>query len=119
MAWMIAKHFFDPLNVAKMEFCGVNNYKEVLERYMDLDVLPSCLVDEGRGQVAAGMPPRLEGGSLPPREDNSLSESKVPPQVPQSPLIQMTTGEGSLIGVTPGNQRKTFLGGKSLCVGRF
>ena len=32
---------------------------------MDLDVLPPCIYDEGKGEAAAGLPPRMEGGMLP------------------------------------------------------
>lgn len=106
IAWTLAKHFFDPVNVQKMEFCGASNYKEVLRNHMELEVLPSCLVHEGKGRVATGMPPRLEGGPLPPRDDGG---SKMLSRSPQSPIINVTI-------VNPG---KAFVSGKTLCTGQF
>lgn len=106
IAWTLAKHFFDPINVQKMEFCGSSNYKEVLRDQMELEILPSCLVHEGKGRVATGMPPRLEGGPLPPMNDG---ESKIHPRIPKSPVMSLTMK----------NSSKAFVRGKTLCTGQF
>ena len=57
-----------------MVFSGPHNYLEVLEKYVDLDVLPPCIVPGGKGRVAIDMPPRFEGGLLP----TSCQEDFVP-----------------------------------------
>lgn len=65
LVWKIAKNCFDPGVVLKMAFCGTSDYKEVLSEYMDLEVLPSAVVEEGKGKAFPGMPPDFEGGPLP------------------------------------------------------
>ena len=50
--------------VAKLIFCGKENYREVLSQYVDLKVLPSVVVEEGEGEAVEGLPPHWEGGLL-------------------------------------------------------
>lgn len=49
-----------------MIFCGKDNYREVLSKYMDLKVLPPVVVEEGEGEALEGMPPNWNGGLLSP-----------------------------------------------------
>lgn len=65
MVWSIVKHFFDPGVVAKMTFCGPSDYSCVLEKLIDLEVLPKEIVPQGKGSAVAGMPSCFEGGKLP------------------------------------------------------
>jgi hypothetical protein len=63
VVWGVVKNFFDPWAVAKMTFCGANDYEEVLSKFMDLSVLPPAVSsNHGHGIAAQGMPQRFEGG---------------------------------------------------------
>ena len=42
-----------------------SNHLEELAQYMDINVLPSCINPNGRGETAMGMPKRMEGGTVP------------------------------------------------------
>jgi CRAL/TRIO domain len=64
VCWNIVKHFFPQSSRDKMIFAG-KNYQKVLEKYMDLDVLPPCIWEDGKGEAATGLPPRMEGGMIP------------------------------------------------------
>ena len=66
MAWSLAKHFFDAGVVKKMIFTGSSDYLDVLDKYMDREILPAVMCAEGKGDVLEGMPSRFEGGLLPP-----------------------------------------------------
>ena len=100
-AWALAKPFFDPGVVEKMVFCGVNDYRRVLSEFMELEVLPSCIVPEGKGGVAISMPPRLEGGPPPIHEERDV-ESLL--------LSKKAGGQEELI---------CFVKGKTICCGKF
>jgi hypothetical protein len=64
--WNVVKHFFDPGVRSKMVFCGPSDFREVLLEYVDLEILPDCVVPGiGVGKPIIGMPPRFEGGPLP------------------------------------------------------
>jgi CRAL/TRIO domain len=64
--WNVVKHFFDPGVRSKMVFCGLNDFREVLSEYVDLEILPDCVVPGiGVGKPILGMPPRFEGGPIP------------------------------------------------------
>lgn len=62
-----------------MVFSNPKNYLEVLEKYIDLDILPPCIYSDGKGCVAIGMPPRLEGGLIPDdiSDDDELLDDEV------------------------------------------
>lgn len=62
--WAMAKHFFPQSSRDKMIFAGKNYHKE-LEKYIELDVLPPCIYEHGKGCPAPGLPPRMEGGAIP------------------------------------------------------
>ena len=62
--WTVVKRFFPDFIQRKMEFTGCNNYLEVLEKYMDLDILPPCINPDGHGEAAPGMPPSFAGGEI-------------------------------------------------------
>lgn len=64
MAWSVVKRFFDPHIVDKMVFCGDKDYLQVLEQYVDLDVLPPCINPQGHGEAVDGHPKNFEGGRL-------------------------------------------------------
>ena len=63
--WAVTYHFIDKAMASKIVVCGKDNYREVLSRYVDdLKILPSVIVEEGRGEVVKGLPPNLHGGRL-------------------------------------------------------
>lgn len=72
--WNIAKHFFPPEAVKLMVFTGPNNYMKVLDRYIDREVLPSCICKEGRGGAIEYMPQNFEGGKIPPHAEASIPD---------------------------------------------
>lgn len=63
IVWAFVKHFIDQHVASKMEICG-KNHREVLSRYVDLEILPSVIAEEGQGRVVDGLPPNLKGGPL-------------------------------------------------------
>ena len=66
VVWNIVQHFFDPGVRQKMVFCGSSNCNQVLSKYVDLAILPDCVVPgKGKGKAADGMPSNFEGGLLP------------------------------------------------------
>ena len=62
--WLVARNFFPQSSREKMIFAGKNYLKE-LEKYIELDVLPPCIYEHGKGKPAPGLPPRMEGGIIP------------------------------------------------------
>lgn len=76
IAWSLVKHVFPKNAVKKMVFSGPHNYLEVLDKYIDREVLPSCIVPGGQGRVAIDMPTRLDGGIIP---DHLCLEEEVVP----------------------------------------
>mmetsp|Transcript_12593 Transcript_12593/g.20997 ORF Transcript_12593/g.20997 Transcript_12593/m.20997 type:complete len:349 (-) Transcript_12593:69-1115(-) len=62
--WSMAKNCFDPGVLAKVEICGSSDFLEVLEKYMDLNVLPPCINPNGHGEAVESMPPNFEGGKI-------------------------------------------------------
>lgn len=65
LAWNLVKHFFPASARDKMIFAGKDHAK-VLAKYIDLDVLPPCIYEHGKGEPATGFPRHMEGGMLPP-----------------------------------------------------
>jgi len=65
MIWRVAQYFFRESALERMVFSGPYDYREILEQYIDLEVLPSCIVEEGKGEIVQGMPSSMEGGTLP------------------------------------------------------
>ena len=63
-AWTIVKNFFPQSSRDKMVFAGKHPEK-ILAKYMDLKVLPACICEGGEGEVAIGLPPKIEGGVIP------------------------------------------------------
>jgi CRAL/TRIO domain len=64
--WNILQHFFDPRVRSKIVICGITDYKQVLSEYLDLEILPDCIVPGiGNGKAVEGMPSNFEGGPLP------------------------------------------------------
>lgn len=59
--WSLVKHFFPASARAKIIFVGSTGYLEVLEKYMDLNVLPRCIYERGSGTTAVGMMQGLDG----------------------------------------------------------
>ena len=87
LAWNVVKHFFPQSARDKMIFAG-KHYQKVLEKYMDLDVLPPCIWEGGKGEAATGLPSNLEGGIIP---DHVQRESQdLPPSSPSTKTIQMS-----------------------------
>jgi len=65
MIWGMVSYFFDPGVVAKMQFCGYDDYLEVLEKHMDLTILPKELFENGKGEAEDECPPYFDGGIIP------------------------------------------------------
>lgn len=66
IVWNIVQHFFDANVRSKMVFTSRSNYMEVLAEYLDLSVLPHCVVPGiGKGVALPGMPQDFHGGRLP------------------------------------------------------
>lgn len=83
VVWNLIKHVFNENMREMMVFAG-SDYENVLREYIDdiEDVLPPCLLEGGRGTIAEGMPPRLEGGKLPSKNSSwwtKTSEEEIPP----------------------------------------
>ena len=66
IVWNVVQHFFDANVRAKMIFTTQSNYVEVLSQYMDVSILPPCVIPSvGKGGALDGMPSNFEGGRLP------------------------------------------------------
>jgi CRAL/TRIO domain len=66
IVWNIVQHFFDANVRSKMVFTSRSNYLEVLAEYLDVSVLPHCVVPGiGKGEALPGMPQNFHGGKLP------------------------------------------------------
>ena len=78
MAWKIAKHFYDARVHHKFVFAEQDAYLDVLREYMDLDVLPSVIYDQGHGQPMPGWFEKIhmEGGRIPSRHAFSKDEEE-------------------------------------------
>lgn len=76
LAWGLCKHCFPKGAVKKMVFSGPHNYLQVLDKYIDREVLPPCIAPGGQGKVAVDMPTRLDGGIIP--DDLCIDEEVVP-----------------------------------------
>jgi CRAL/TRIO domain len=76
--WGVCKHAFPKGAVKKMVLTGPHNYMEVLDKYVDRNLLPPCIYPEGKGEVAIGMPARLEGGLIPEDDCYYLEDSLDP-----------------------------------------
>jgi hypothetical protein len=55
LIWNVAKHFFRQTLRDKMVFAG-KDYLEVLNKHVDIHILPECIYPGGRGRPAAGLP---------------------------------------------------------------
>ncbi|KAL7557122.1 hypothetical protein ACA910_002408 [Epithemia clementina (nom. ined.)] len=76
LAWSLVKHCFDHNVTAKMVFVGPNNTEKVLEKYVDLTVLPKEIAPVGQGKAAPGLPQNFTGGPLPPPSSDDLLPSE-------------------------------------------
>lgn len=64
--WKIIGGFLDEGVVEKMVFAGNREYQKVLSKYLDLEILPDCVVPGiGKGRAIKGMPSNFNGGPLP------------------------------------------------------
>jgi CRAL/TRIO domain len=59
--WNVVKNFFPARMRRKIVIAGNTGYLEVLEKYMDLNVLPRCIYEGGSGGTAVGMMQDLDG----------------------------------------------------------
>merc|ERR1711879_225522 len=61
--WSMIKGLFDtgvPLIIADSP-----NYLDVLDKYVDLNILPPCIYEKGEGRAVAGFSNNLDGGMVP------------------------------------------------------
>lgn len=65
IVWGMCKCAFPKGAQKKMIFSGPYDHLRVLNKYIDLEVLPPCIVPGGRGKPGIDMPPCLEGGLIP------------------------------------------------------
>ena len=57
-----------------MVFTGPSDYLQVLDKYVDREVLPPCIYKEGKGSAIDCMPQNFEGGILPPNAEASIPD---------------------------------------------
>lgn len=95
VVWNLVKHVFNENMREMMVFAG-SDYEDVLREYIDdiEDVLPPCLLEGGRGTIAKGMPPRLEGGKLPSKKSSWWSK-RAEEEIPLSQEVQSSDSERS------------------------
>lgn len=62
--WKVVKNFFSQESQDKMIFAD-SDYLSVLDQYMDIDVLPSCINPKGHGETAIGMPSLMDCKPIP------------------------------------------------------
>lgn len=72
--WNIAKHFFPPEGRKLMVFTSPSNYQQVLDQYVDRDVLPPCICKEGKGSPMESMPQNYGGGLIPKTIDTTIPD---------------------------------------------
>lgn len=77
-AWSMFKPFIDPKMREIVEFSNAKNYEEVLERYMDPDVLPPIIHSKGKGKAADCFHPIWEGGLVSQIKELSPNEELIP-----------------------------------------
>ena len=75
MIWGIVQHFLNDNMRKLIVFCSVNDYLDVLSEYMNINHLPPCIYEHGRGEGGPGMPKRLDAGRVPPpnQRDHDLA----------------------------------------------
>ena len=103
IGWQTIKHFFSETCREKMIFTGDHDYLSVLDKYMDIDILPPCInPTSGRGTTAVGMPKNMNGGIIPnyigkggqgyvPTPDSGISEPAIPSWKEASSICSSTT----------------------------
>ena len=69
MVWKVAQHFCGENLKNMMVFATADNYLEVLGEYVDLENLPPCLYEGGKGRGGVAMPNSLDGGKVPSWEE--------------------------------------------------
>ena len=77
LVWSMVKHCFNANMRELMVFAG-SNYIEVLKDYID-DLegnLPPCLLEGATGTIADGMPQRMDGGPLPPKDSHDVTSDE-------------------------------------------
>ena len=65
IVWGIAQHFCNDALKKTIILCNVRNSQATLDKYIDREVLPPCICQEGRGRPGFGMPSDLRGGVMP------------------------------------------------------
>lgn len=66
VVWNAIKHLFDDGLCEKMIFSSSKGAERVLAKYIDLEVLPDCIVPGiGKGRAIEGMSNDIEGGPVP------------------------------------------------------
>ncbi|CAB9531082.1 SEC14-like protein 2 [Seminavis robusta] len=97
VCWNVVKHFFPPSSRKKMIFAGKHYHKD-LEKYIDLEVLPPCIWEGGKGEPAPGLPRRIVGGPIPDhvrRDDQPQTTIVSTPPPPTKPLQTNDSFEGT------------------------
>jgi len=62
--WKVVKNIFSQESQDKMIFAD-SDYLTVLDQYMDVSVLPSCINPRGNGETAVGMPSLMDCKPIP------------------------------------------------------
>ena len=62
--WKVIRGLFDDGVVEKMVFIGSRNFEKNLSKYVDLEILPDCIVGIGKGTAVEGMSSNFKGGPL-------------------------------------------------------
>eukprot|EP00797_Seminavis_robusta_P029728 Sro603_g173830.1 SEC14-like protein 2 (475) ;mRNA; r:3807-5231 len=89
--WNTVKFFMPRGMRDMMVFTNQHNYLQVLDKYLDVDVLPPCINPNGKGETAMGMPKSLVAGKIPEHigvggEGHLQSEAATIQPVPALPL---------------------------------
>lgn len=66
LVWSLTHHFLNDQMKDLLVFCSESEYEEVLSEYMDINNLPPCIYENGRGEGGVGMPKELDLGLCPP-----------------------------------------------------
>jgi hypothetical protein len=85
IVWNFLKPFLRESIRETLVFAAASNYLEVLEKYMDLSVLPRCINPEGTGESIDEFSPVWMGGPLPLNEEEQQSSRKFGTTVPENP----------------------------------
>jgi hypothetical protein len=118
LIWSIVQHFIDEKMKRIIVFAASSDYLDVLDQYMDLDVLPKCIYPDGKGEGGIGMPKSLDGGRVPKEElnavydnDEEFLETHKVLESPSECALDYNVGDSSKGNVSVGTTVESLCGG--------